>query len=274
MIFWLVQSTADHPDLARGAAPPGLLSSREQARLAELRTPKRRHDWLLGRWTAKQLVQRYVKQVAGEQVVLPAIEIVNDRDGVPAVELAATSRPATGSAAVAPSLSISHCEEYALCVLLASTGGSLARESQAGRMLPPANDAPAVGADIERIRPRARYFVTDYFTPAEVDLVDRTPAGLQDTIVTAIWSTKEAALKAVHLGLSVDTRRVDCQLAVTDAHERWQPLVVTYRPYPDGSGTVSSRRLFGWWRTLDVYVLTIVVTEEMRSLPEQMPAVA
>ncbi len=270
MIYWLVQTTADHPDLARGAAPPGLLSLREQARLAELRTPKRQHDWLLGRWTAKQLVQRYVMQVAGEHVALPAIEIVNDRDGVPAVELVATSRPATGSGAATPALSISHCEEYALCVLLAAAGSSLAREPDAGRAPPPANDAPAVGADIERVRPRARHFVTDYFTPAEIEQVDRTPAGLQDTLVTAIWSTKEAALKAVHLGLSVDTRRVDCQLAATDAHARWQPLVVTYWPYPDDSGAVSSRRLFGWWRTLDAYVLTIVVTEETRLLPEQM----
>lgn len=257
MIVWLVQSTSEHPDLAGGRAPVGLLSAREHERLASLRTPKRQHDWLLGRWTAKQLVKSYVEQTAGVTIALADIDINNNRDGVPLVTVAPDGSVSGEVVARIPplALSISHCEEFALCALAAA---------------PP----QAVGADIERIRPRARNFVTDYFTPAEIDQVDGAPAGLKDTIVTAIWSSKEAALKAVQLGLSVDTRRVECQLAATAAHDRWQPLVVTYWPYPDASGAVSGRRLVGSWCTLDVYVLTIVVTEEMRSLPEWISDIA
>ncbi|QLQ07474.1 MAG: hypothetical protein HZY76_16610 [Anaerolineae bacterium] len=39
MILWLVQSTADHIDLAHGRVPPGLLGPQEALRLAGLRTP-------------------------------------------------------------------------------------------------------------------------------------------------------------------------------------------------------------------------------------------
>ena len=44
MIEWLIQSSADHPALARGIAPAGLLSEQEQLRFMELKTVKRRSD--------------------------------------------------------------------------------------------------------------------------------------------------------------------------------------------------------------------------------------
>jgi 4'-phosphopantetheinyl transferase len=271
MILWLVQSTADDADLARGNVPPGLLSPGEAARLAGLRTPKRQHDWLLGRWTAKQLVQRYVKQVTGTDIALPAIEIVNDGDGVPGVVLATTEGAAQGIE-VGPgplSLSISHCEEVALCALLVSTRGAPHREPGTGSSPPPAVGQPQVGADIERIRPRARSFVTDYFTPAEIDQVDGAAADLHDTLVTTVWSAKEAALKALHLGLTIDTRRVECRVTTAfPPPDSWQPLVVTYRPYAEGAGMPTGHALPGWWRTLGVYVLTLVVSEPTKTIPE------
>jgi 4'-phosphopantetheinyl transferase len=268
MILWLVQSTADDADLARGAASPGLLSPGEAARLAGLRTPKRQHDWLLGRWTAKHLVQRYVKQATGTDIALPAIEIVNDGDGVPMIVTPGTDAafPSTTAPMQDLALSISHCEEYALCALLApdsQPGNTAANESPS-----PGGIRTGMGADIERIRPRARRFVEDYFTAAEVALVDQAPAGMQDMLVTTIWSAKEAALKAVHLGLTVDTRRVACCLETALPYDTWQPLTVTYSPYSGATEPPASHILPGWWRTLGAYVLTIVVTEDGMARPE------
>jgi phosphopantetheinyl transferase len=55
---------------------------------------------LLGRWTAKNLVQRYVTQTTGETVALDAIFIGADADGAPYV--------ARGEGRLPVSLSISH----------------------------------------------------------------------------------------------------------------------------------------------------------------------
>jgi hypothetical protein len=67
MIHWLVQTTKEIPEFKRGCSLSGLLSAREQERLAALKTEKRRHDWLLGRWTSKLLVQAVIRQDDGRR---------------------------------------------------------------------------------------------------------------------------------------------------------------------------------------------------------------
>src|SRR5690349_11516548 len=134
MIDWLIQSTAGHPALARGIAPAGLLSEQEQLRFTELRTAKRRSDWLIGRWTAKRLIQSYVERRAGIQPALNSLTVINDPDGAPRV--IADCDLNLQSAICNLQLSISHCDGYAFCSL---------------------SDIPGLqlGADIERVEPRA-----------------------------------------------------------------------------------------------------------------------
>ena len=69
MLHWLLQTVDDHPSLARGIPPRGVLNAEEQGRFAALPTEKRRRDWLLGRWTAKRLVQQVV---AAQGLAAPA----------------------------------------------------------------------------------------------------------------------------------------------------------------------------------------------------------
>lgn len=64
------------------------------------------------------------------------------------------------------------------------------------------------GFDLEKIDPRPLEFIQDYFTDAEIEMTKRNPAR-QDEVATLIWSAKEAVLKAMQRGLSVDTRRVE-----------------------------------------------------------------
>jgi 4'-phosphopantetheinyl transferase len=238
MIYWLVQSTSAHPVLERGQPPPGLLSASELAHFYDLRTPKRRHDWLLGRWTAKHLVQQFLEETTGQRLALNSIEIKNAQDGSPFVEVhephpADQARQATSTRQrLAACLTISHCEEWAFCAVTTQV----------------------IGADIERVRPRAWNFVETFFTDAEARQVQTASPGFRDTLTTAMWSAKEAALKAVKLGLTVDTRRVECQFDLDQPAEgAWAPVQVTYTP-----AAAASAVMHGWWSLRSGFVLTII----------------
>src|SRR6266498_4481543 len=101
-VYWLTLTTADLP------ADHRWLAAAEQARLAGLRVPKRRADWLLGRWTAKQAV---LARLAGEGVppALDAVEVHAAADGAPEAFL--HGRPA------GLSISLSHRAGVALCAV-------------------------------------------------------------------------------------------------------------------------------------------------------------
>ena len=228
MIHWLVQSTSAHPGLERGQPPPGLLSASELARFHTLRTPKRRHDWLLGRWTAKHLVQRFLVETTGHMAPLATIEIKNQADGSPSVEIT--------NLGIGACLTISHCEELAFCALTTP------------------QTTHGIGADIERVRPREWNFVETFFTDAEARQVQAAAPVWRDILTTAIWSAKEAALKAVKLGLTVDTRRVECLFDPDQRPEdAWVPLKVTYTP-----GALPSATMHGWWSLRSGFVLTLI----------------
>jgi 4'-phosphopantetheinyl transferase len=85
MIHWLVQSADSYPDSLEGVVLDGVLHPREQAKFATLKTEKRRQDWLLGRWTAKQLIGEVVAQETGERLPPDVIEVRNGAMGEPIV---------------------------------------------------------------------------------------------------------------------------------------------------------------------------------------------
>ncbi|GAB4209932.1 MAG: hypothetical protein OHK0022_41920 [Roseiflexaceae bacterium] len=240
MIDWLVQTAIPGSALAGGTAPAGLLAPAEQERLVALRFDKRRRDWLLGRWTAKQLLRRSLVEHTGAAPPLASLVILPAPDGAPLVQVAGQ----------APALSISHSHGRALCAL----------SWQAGLRL---------GADIEAIEPRDPVFVADYFSRAERALLEPAPAELRDTLITAVWSAKEAALKVLRLGLTVDTRSVTCLPALARATAApssagcalrgaggWLPLAVSCTPGLGGTDTTGVWE--GWWCVQDAFVLTIV----------------
>jgi phosphopantetheinyl transferase len=127
-------------------------------------------------------------------------------------------------------LSLSHSGERALC----ATGP--------GR----------VGADIERIQARIPELVSDFFTRPEAALVEGAPASHRNELITLIWSAKEAVLKALRLGLTVDTRAVTC-LPDLEAQSEWKPFSVRFDPH-----WFAGPALRGWWQTVEGYALTIV----------------
>ncbi len=247
MIHWLVQSAASYPDSPEGVLGDGVLHPREQARLDTLKTEKRRQDWLLGRWTAKQLIAEVVALKMGERPLLNTIEVRNRAMGDPIVHGNPQSPIPNPQSfdklrtASLLSLSISHSHNHAFCAVVEKPEWPL-------------------GADMERIASRSPEFVTDYFTEEEQALVDRASADMRDVAVTAVWSAKEAALKALHLGLTVDTRAVTCLLEVGEKRPfTWTPFTIHC---DDTRLPRAAPPLTGWWRTYENFVLTLVVKAE------------
>ncbi len=202
------------------------LSEAEIQRLEEMRFPKRREDWLSGRWAGKRLAQ--VVSPRSDRS-LAELEIKNSPAGAPILlESGGSTRP--------ESLSLSHSHRLAFCALVT-------------------HPELRIGADLEKIEPRSEAFIADYFTPAEQTLVECTPASLKQTVVTLIWSTKESMLKALGVGLHWDTRKVEVggieDLSPLDLRPRsWHSLRL-------GDDQDKERRWVGWWPCRRDFVITL-----------------
>ena len=225
---WLSCSLADVPD------DDVWLTPREQATLSELRFAPRRHDWRLGRWTAKRAVSVWLETTSGVSTRHEMAEIIAADDGAPEAFLAGRAAPVA--------VSLSHRERLAVCVV-----------------------APAgtpVGCDLEAVEPRSDLFVGDWFTPEEHAVVDAAPAGARSLLTALIWSGKESALKALREGLRLDTRDAVVRLGPSFDHrgrEGWAPFSVVL---------ADQRCSFaGRWRRHLGHVLTIVVPAPWRRDP-------
>jgi 4'-phosphopantetheinyl transferase len=228
----LVQSTAVHPDLTRSAAPPGLLAQEELSRFEAFRVPKRRHDWLIGRWTAKHLVRRYLAESGAAPPPLNAILVLADPDGAPYAACAGTG----GVERLPVSLSISHSGEHGFCAL-----SNL--------------DQTVVGVDIEAIEPRPVSLVEHFFTDEEHAAVRRAEPEARDQLITLMWCGKEAILKALRLGLRADTRRVRGEFGALAGTQSWQSV----RVWVDPALQRDEAQLSLWWCVRENYVLTVAL---------------
>ena len=204
-LYYLSQNLADVPE---GHA---WLSKAEQVNLGRLRFKKRRDEWMLGRWTAKQALSLYLGTERDFRT-LAQMEIRAAPDGAPEAFIEGQAVPA--------SLSISH-----------STGRSLCAVSES---------AAAVGCDLERIEPREENLVADYFTAKEAALVARAPVSARPLVITLIWCAKESGLKSLRQGLRRDTRSVEISLPEAKNEDAWNPFSVRCLE--------SSDTYHGWWR--------------------------
>lgn len=178
MFRYVLVRASEHPSLAQGQAPVGLLSPEEAVLLEGMEFLPRRSKWLLGRAAAKRLVGELGHPVAVDP---RDIRVLNRPSGEPFVVLAGQgewSRP----------ISISHRRELGLAAV-------------------PDDPQQRIGADVETVEPRSPALVGQFFTDGEAELV-RAANVAADEMVTRIWSAKEAVLKLLGLGLRLDTRRI------------------------------------------------------------------
>ncbi len=164
------------------------LSGREREVLDALNVPKRRQDWQLGRWTAKNALAR---SPLTPPRPMEEWEILAAADGAPEAWL--DDEPA------GVTLSLSHSHGQCLCAI----GPPDLR----------------MGCDIERIEQRSRVFEETFFTDAEIQLMrGQDDRGLMATL---IWSAKESVLKALRTGLRSDTRRIRIEAIEPSVSEGW-----------------------------------------------------
>ena len=154
------------------------LTAGERSRLEGFRFDKRRRDWLLGRWTAKNALLA-ISGLSKRQI--GRFEIASAANGAPLPKLDDWPYEAR--------LSLSHSNNRAFSAV--SRGISV------------------LGCDIELVEPRSDVFVETYFTESERVHVEHASALFRDSLVTKIWSAKESTLKALRTGLQADTRCVE-----------------------------------------------------------------
>ena len=238
-VYWLQQAEADVP------ATDDWLSENETVRLSSFRFAKRRNDWRLGRWTAKCAIAASLK-LPNDPQSLRRIEIIPASTGQPEVTLHDQTETVT--------ISISHRGGFALCAV-----------------------APGdikLGCDLETIEPRSDAFIADYFTAKEQKLIAQTSGADRSLLVSLLWSAKESALKALHVGLRADTRSVEIKELDLHGHG----YGVTDAPSTEGSLTsglsnitaaswralqvqcAGGTDLCGWWQHSNKIVRTIVAT--------------
>jgi 4'-phosphopantetheinyl transferase len=232
--YWLSRSAAELPGGASDGCLDGLLNAAEQERWRGFVSDKRRGDWLLGRWTAKLLLQSVLAEKTGWRAPLDRLVIAQEESGRPYLQL--SDWPPLWQRCLI-CLSISHSAGRAFCALTIGTGWQ-------------------VGADIELVAPRRPAFVADYFVPAEQALLATSPPDCRDALTNAIWSGKEAALKMIGLGLRLDSRDVLClPEPPLSAASRWWSMPVHLKS--DNGATAGP--LSGWWRLHEDYVYTLVI---------------
>jgi 4'-phosphopantetheinyl transferase len=203
----------------------------EQKVLSGFKFPKKRNDWVLGRWTAKNAVRNFLKK-SHPRLLMYGIEIVSAEDGAPEVFYNGAPLPAF--------ISLSHSHGTAFCVV-----------SDPGTQL---------GCDLEKIEPRSELFVRDYFTKNEQDFISLNDKASHTLWANLVWSAKESALKALRLGLSIDTRSVEVDFTASDEIAYWKKFKVT----ASGHGIVFQ----GYWRCASNFVLTVVTDAQAFELIE------
>jgi 4'-phosphopantetheinyl transferase len=202
------------------------LSATEDERVKTLRFTKRRTEWLVARWTAKNALAA-ILGLPSDRRTLARLEIRSILQG-----------PARGAPEVfldgvrlATSVSLTDRAGWAVCALAESAG---------------------IGCDLELVEPRSQGFVRDFFLPGEQRLVSDPPFETSfDLMANLIWSAKESALKVLRTGLRRDTRSVQVVLPPDASEGGWRALITRAE-----EGAVFT----GWWRQYGTFLLTMVAS--------------
>jgi 4'-phosphopantetheinyl transferase len=218
LVHWLAGGEAQVP------TSQAWLSRREAERLALMRYTKRRNDFLLGRWTAKQALARRLGIAADDLSTLATIEVRNAPDGAPEAFV--------GGAPADHVVAMTDRAGWAVCALI--------------------DGDRRVGCDLELVEPRSDAFVATYLTPTEQALVAADDDDRHRT-ANLVWSAKESALKVLRTGLRRDTRSVEVTLVGDDAADGWRQLRVRAE-----EGVVFP----GWWRQYGEFLLTIAAESD------------
>ena len=225
-VVWHSQGITDVP------SDDGWLSPREARWVDRMRFEKRRSEFRMGRWTAKNAIALFLKRPCSQESLL-RVEIDRAPDGAPAPLV--DGRPASVS------ISMTDRADQAICVVGPSGVG--------------------LGCDLELVEPRSESFVADYLTASEQAIVTRAPTPEErDLRANLIWCGKESALKVLRTGLRRDTRSVEVSFPDNPPVDGWAPMAVR---------AVEGANFSAWWRRYGDFLLTVAASrpiEPPRSL--------
>jgi phosphopantetheinyl transferase len=180
------------------------IGARELVAMGGIRSVQRRTDWLNGRIAAKDAVRSLLFE-AGHDAIFPGeITITPDAAGKPLV---------TGPFTLDIRVSIAHKGDIA--VALAAEGWD-------------------PGIDVEKIEPRSDAFAALALDPQELALL---PSEQRDEWLTRFWCAKEAAGKALGVGLSGNPKSLQISRVQGDrlmvqgrwiATRRWREHVIAW----------------------------------------------
>ncbi|MEW6349527.1 MAG: SDR family NAD(P)-dependent oxidoreductase [Thermodesulfobacteriota bacterium] len=176
-----VASILEQMDRDRERFVAELFHASELPELEKKVVPKRAAEWVAGRLALKTGVRGLLATLHESAPGLNEICVEPDDMGKPSVKLSGRE-PWKGA------VSLTH-----------SNGMAMAAVSAPG-------DLAGLGIDVERVEARSDAWAEDYFTPEELALADRS--GNRHKTLTMLWSLKEAALKALGIGLRVDLKEI------------------------------------------------------------------
>ncbi len=231
------------------------LCEEERERLAAFAVAKRADDWLIGRLNAKIVLADALDYRYGARLRPADLHVVRQPSGAPAVRVAAAVAAAHGLPADPPlSVSNSHSRGHALCAAAWTDGFEMTVPVW------------SVGADLEWVEPRSDGFVQDFLTAPERAYCGAADAAGRALRANLVWSAKEAVLKVVQRGLTVDTWWVTC-LPAPDAEQHWLPPLLTpvdgeWEPLDvtcDARFPTHGLAFTAMWREIGGFVATIAV---------------
>ncbi len=253
MIHWALQANAGWAAAPPGATPfetrhpAAALTAAERARFDALHVPRRRAEWLLGRTAAKSVVAQALRDAIPRAWPPEALEIASAPSGMPFARLAPEAEPVAGFAPgdrLPVTITISHTAGHALCA--------------AAWTAPSPGEAPlprALGVDLALVEHRSPGFVETFFTDGEQRWVHAAPWWERDVRANLVWCAKEAVLKALGLGLTVDTRALELRADAGAADPAEWPLAPAEPPWSPFTMACSAAAVAGGavvrgvWRT-------------------------
>jgi phosphopantetheinyl transferase len=224
-VFWSFAAIKEELTKDHDYEPIFYLGRQEREYLDSLRFEKRRSEWLAGRIALKHLL--LAANPVLSQHELPTIQILKTEDGAPYLLIDGDPDPNH-------KISLSHSNGYVFCAY--------------------SNEHDHLGVDLERVEKRPQDFMQDFFTPDELCHISRRPSENHPLLATLIWSAKEAVLKALSVGLKVDTRKVNIHVESSKPSTLgWNSLRFTTNLFKE--------TMHLYWRREIEFVLTACVEE-------------
>lgn len=138
--------------------------------------PRRRSEWLLARIAVKEAVRHWFEERHGIHLYATDIRILKTQSGKPYLEIPGVRLPSS-----LPEISLSHSQGMSVAAV--------------GRT--------AVGVDLEPLgRIDVETLVKGAFSSPERDWLNRADPGQQEVSALGLWCAKEAAAKALGIGLT------------------------------------------------------------------------